>query len=82
MFRFEKIEVLHWDYWRRFSLPLESAIVTVVGPNGSGKTTLLDAFRTLLAIECASGRDYKRYVRRADQPYAWLRAVVSNPRRT
>ena len=81
MFRFEKIEVLHWDYWRRFSLPLESAIVTVVGPNGSGKTTLLDAFRTLLAIECASGRDYKRYVRRADQPYAWLRAVVQNPRR-
>lgn len=81
MFRFEKIEVLHWDYWRRFSIPLESAIVTVVGPNGSGKTTLLDAFRTLLAIECASGRDYKRYVRRSEQPYSWLRAVVQNPRR-
>jgi len=82
MFRFEKIEVLHWDYWQRFTLPLESAIVTVVGPNGSGKTTLLDAFRTLLAIDCATGRDYKRYVRRSEQPYAWLRAVVQNPRRS
>jgi len=82
MFRFESLEVVHWDYWRRFTLPLDSAIVTVVGPNGSGKTTLLDAFRTLLAIECATGRDYKRYVRRNSQPYSWLRAVVTNPRKS
>lgn len=81
MFSFHKIEIVHWDWWERFSLPLDANIVTVVGPNGSGKTTLLDALRTLLAIPCSQGRDYKRYVRRADRPYAWLRATVSNPRR-
>ena len=81
MFRFHDIELVHWDFWQRCTIPLDSEIVTVVGPNGSGKTTLLDALRTLLAISCSSGRDYKRYVRRADQPYGWLRALVSNPRR-
>lgn len=81
MFSIHKLEVVHWDWWERFTLPLDAAIVTVVGPNGSGKTTLLDGLRTLLAIPCSAGRDYKRYVRRADRPYAWLRATVSNPRR-
>lgn len=81
MFSFHNLEVVHWDYWRRFGIPLDAGIVTVVGPNGSGKTTLLDALRTLLVIGCSSGRDYKRYVRRSDAPYAWLRAEVSNPRR-
>jgi chromosome segregation ATPase len=81
MFSFHKLEVVHWDWWERFTLPLDASIVTVIGPNGSGKTTLLDALRTLLAIPCSQGRDYKRYVRRADRPYAWLRATVSNPRR-
>ncbi len=82
MFSFHKIEIVHWDWWERFTLPLDANIVTVVGPNGSGKTTLLDALRTLLAINCSQGRDYKRYVRRADRPSAWLRATVSNPRRS
>jgi len=81
MFSLKQLEVVHWDWWERFTLPLDASIVTVVGPNGSGKTTLLDALRTLLAIPCSGNRDYKRYVRRADRPYAWLRAVVSNPRR-
>lgn len=81
MFSFHKLEIVHWDWWERFSLPLDANIVTVVGPNGSGKTTLLDALRVLLTIPCSNGRDFKRYVRRADRPYAWLRAVVSNPRR-
>ena len=81
MFSFHEFEVVHWDYWRRFKLPLGADIVTVVGPNGSGKTTLLDALRTLLSIQCSSGRDYRRYVRHADQPYTWLRAIVSNERR-
>ncbi len=81
MFSFHKLEVVHWDWWERFTLPLDAPIVTVIGPNGSGKTTLLDGLRTLLAIPCSQGRDYKRYVRRADRPYAWLRATVSNPRR-
>lgn len=81
MFSFHELEVVHWDYWRRFKIPLGADIVTVVGPNGSGKTTLLDALRTLLSIPCSSGRDYRRYVRHADQPYTWLRAVVSNERR-
>jgi chromosome segregation protein len=78
MFEFKKLEVVHWDYWQRFTLPMDSNIITIIGPNGSGKTTLLDALRTILNIECSSGRDYKRYVRRNNQ--AWLRAVVANTR--
>lgn len=84
MFRFEKLEVVHWDYWQRVELPLDASIVTIVGPNGSGKTTLLDALRTLLALECSGQgsrkRDYKRYVRRNGEDWAWLRAVVDNRR--
>lgn len=80
MFEFQKIEVVHWDFWQRFTLPLDSNIVTIVGPNGSGKTTLLDSLRTLLALDCSSGRDYKRYIRHNGKPFAWLRAVVGNRR--
>lgn len=84
MFRFEKLEVVHWDYWQRVELPLDANIVTIVGPNGSGKTTLLDALRTLLALDCSGQgsrrRDYKRYVRRNGEDWAWLRAVVDNRR--
>lgn len=84
MFRFEKLELVHWDYWQRLEIPLAAAIVTIVGPNGSGKTTLLDALRTLLALECSGHgsrkRDYKRYVRRNGEDFAWLRAVVDNRR--
>lgn len=79
MFEFRSLEVVHWDYWQRFTLPLDASIVTVVGPNGSGKTTLLDALRTLLAIEDReTARDYKTYLRHNGKPFAWLRAVVSN----
>lgn len=84
MFRFEKLEVVHWDYWRRVELPLDANIVTIVGPNGSGKTTLLDALRTLLALECSGQgsrrRDYKRYVRRNGEDFAWLRVIADNRR--
>lgn len=84
MFRFETLELVHWDYWQRLQMPLAAAIVTIVGPNGSGKTTLLDALRTLLALECSGHgsrkRDYKRYVRRNGEDFAWLRAVVDNRR--
>jgi chromosome segregation ATPase len=80
MFSIERFELVHWDWWQRFAVPLDANIVTIVGPNGSGKTTLLDALRTALAIDCSAGRDYKRYVRRSDKPYAWLRMVVSNGR--
>lgn len=80
MFRLTRLELVHWDYWQRFVLPLDGDIVTIVGPNGSGKTTLLDALRTLLAIPCSTKREYKRYVRRSGQPLAWLRTVVGNGR--
>ena len=80
MFHFQKLEVMHWDFWQRFSLPLEAQIVTIIGPNGSGKTTLLDGLRTLLALKCSGKRDYKRYVRNAKEPVAWLRGVVDNER--
>ncbi len=80
MFRLTNLEVIHWDYWQRFTVPLDASIVTIVGPNGSGKTTLLDALRTLLALDCSKKRDYKRYVRRNGESFAWLRGVVDNSR--
>jgi chromosome segregation ATPase len=78
MFHLQQIELLHWDYCERVSLPLDAAIVTIAGPNGSGKTTLLDALRTLLGLDCSDGRSYKTYARHANSNSAWLRAVVDN----
>ncbi|MCB1927227.1 MAG: AAA family ATPase [Rhodocyclaceae bacterium] len=78
MFHIKQLELVHWDYWQRFSLPLDAQIITIVGPNGSGKTTLLDALRTLFALRCSGKRDFRRYVRRADRSFAWIRAVVAN----
>lgn len=78
MFHIRNIELVHWDFWRRFTLPLDAQIITIVGPNGSGKTTLLDALRTLFALKCSGKRDFRRYVRRSNAGFAWLRATVSN----
>lgn len=78
MFHLQSLELLHWDYCQRLSLPLDGAIITVAGPNGSGKTTLLDAMRTLLGLECSGGRNYKTYARHANADTAWLRATVDN----
>jgi len=79
MFHLQQIELLHWDYCERISLPLDAAIVTIAGPNGSGKTTLLDALRTLLGLECSGGRSYKTYARHTGSSSSgWLRAVVDN----
>lgn len=81
MFQIRELEMVHWDFWQRISVPLDAQIVTITGPNGSGKTTLLDALRTLLALKCSGRRDYKRYVRNAKASFAWLRGVVENPKR-
>ena len=81
MFQIKSVEMVHWDFWQRLTVPLDAQIVTIIGPNGSGKTTLLDAMRTLLAIKCSGKRDYKRYVRNNREPFALLRGVVDNPRR-
>ena len=78
MFHLQQIELVHWDYNERISLPLDAAIVTIAGPNGSGKTTLLDALRTLLGLDCSGGRSYKTYARHAASNSIWLRAVVDN----
>jgi chromosome segregation ATPase len=80
MFRILSLELVHWDYWQRVKLPLDESIVVISGPNGSGKTTLLDALRTLLAQDCSRKRDYKRYARKSNQPYTWLRGVIDNRR--
>ncbi len=82
MFHLQSLELLHWDYCQRLTLPLDGAIVTVAGPNGSGKTTLLDAMRTLLGLDCSGGRNYKTYARHANADSAWLRATVDNRPRT
>lgn len=82
MFHLQSLELLHWDYCQRLTLPLDGAIITVAGPNGSGKTTLLDAMRTLLGLECSGGRNYKTYARHANADSAWLRATVDNRPRT
>jgi len=82
MFHLQSLELLHWDYCQRLTLPLDGAIVTVAGPNGSGKTTLLDAMRTLLGLDCSGGRNYKTYARHANADNAWLRATVDNRPRT
>ena len=78
MFHLQSLELLHWDYCRRVSMPLDGNIITIAGPNGSGKTTLLDAMRTLLGLECSGGRTYKTYARHANAETAWLRALVDN----
>nr|WP_295081065.1 ATP-binding protein [uncultured Roseateles sp.] len=78
MFHLQSLELLHWDYIQRVTMPLDGAIITIAGPNGSGKTTLLDAMRTLLGLECSGGRTYKTYARHANAETAWLRALVDN----
>lgn len=78
MFHLQNLELLHWDYCQRVSLPMDASIITIAGPNGSGKTTLLDAMRTLLGLKCSAPRDYKTYARHAGAQVAWLRAVVDN----
>ena len=78
MFHLQSLELLHWDYCQRLTVPLDGAIITVAGPNGSGKTTLLDAMRTLLGLDCSGGRNYKTYARHANADSAWLRATVDN----
>lgn len=78
MFHLQSLELLHWDYCQRVSMPLDGNIITIAGPNGSGKTTLLDAMRTLLGLECSGGRTFRTYARHANAETAWLRALVDN----
>lgn len=82
MFHLQSLELVHWDYCQRVSLPLDASIITIAGPNGSGKTTLLDALRTLLGLKCSQPRDFKTYARHAGANIAWLRAVVDNKAQT
>jgi branched-chain amino acid transport system ATP-binding protein len=43
MFHLQNLELVHWDYCQRVSLPLDASIITIAGPNGSGKTTLFNS---------------------------------------
>jgi len=82
MFQFESLELLYWDCWERFKIPLDARVITITGPNGSGKTTLLDALRTLLATRTSEKRNYQKYARRPNKPHSWIIGVVANTRDT
>ena len=79
MFHFQKLEVMHWDFWQRFRPPKPRSSPSSA-PTVQAKPRCSTAFRTLLALKCSGKRDYKRYVRNAKEPVAWLRGVVDNER--
>ena len=56
MFHIKTLELVHWDFWRRFALPLDAQIITIVGPNGSGKTTLLMTLMGFGGYEVTGGK--------------------------
>lgn len=78
MFRFKALELMNWDCYPYYRVPLDGDIILLVGPNGSGKTTFLDALRVLLNSQRLSkGRTLHHYIQK-DVELAMIKGVVTN----
>lgn len=78
MFRFKALELMNWDCYPYYRVPLDGDIILLVGPNGSGKTTFLDALRVLLNSQRLSkGRTLHHYIQK-DVEIAMIKGVVTN----
>lgn len=78
MFRFKALELMNWDCYAHYRVPLDGDIILLVGQNGSGKTTFLDALRVLLnAPRLSKSRNLHHYIQE-DVEIALIKAVVTN----
>ena len=78
MFRFKALELMNWDCYPHYRVPMDGEIILLVGPNGSGKTTFLDALRVLLnGSRLSKGRTLHHYIKK-DVEIAMVKGVVSN----
>lgn len=78
MFRFKALELMNWDCYPHYRVPLDGDIILLVGQNGSGKTTFLDALRVLLnGPRLSKSRNLHHYIQ-PDVEVAMIKAVVTN----
>lgn len=78
MFHLKALELMNWDCYPHYQVPLDGEIVLLVGQNGSGKTTFLDALRILLnASRLSKNRTLHHYIQK-DVKVAMIKAVVTN----
>ncbi|WP_372369897.1 AAA family ATPase [Candidatus Uabimicrobium sp. HlEnr_7] len=78
MFRFKSLELMNWDCYPNYRVPMDGDIILLIGQNGSGKTTFLDALRVLLnGPRLSKSRTLHHYVRK-DVETAMIRGVVTN----
>ena len=78
MFRFKALELMNWDCYPHYRVPMDGEILLLVGQNGSGKTTFLDALRVLLnGPRLSKSRNLHHYIQ-SDVEVAMIKAVVTN----
>lgn len=78
MFRFKALELMNWDCYPHYRVPLNGDIILLIGQNGSGKTTFLDALRALLnSTRLSKGRTLHHYIKK-DVEVAMIKGVVTN----
>lgn len=78
MFRFKALELMNWDCYPNYRIPMNGDIILLIGQNGSGKTTFLDALRVLLnGPRLSKSRNLHHYIKK-DVETAMIRGVVTN----